>query len=83
MKSRELTECRFVRNLLVRRVPGFKSAGHALLIAAYTAVNLAIAFSEVDTTSLGSVGHRFGWYVLSPILNSFSRDNDTILSNAY
>ncbi|KAK4142059.1 ferric reductase NAD binding domain-containing protein [Dichotomopilus funicola] len=52
---------RFIRNLLVRRVPGFKSAGHALLVAAYTAVNLAIAFSEVDTTSLGSVGHRFGW----------------------
>jgi hypothetical protein len=54
---------RLARNLLVRKVPGFKSAGHAILITAYVAVNLAVTFSEVDFKSMAALGHRFGWYV--------------------
>lgn len=45
----------------MRKVPGFKSAGHAILVAAYVAVNLAIIFTNIDI-SMGSLGNRFGWY---------------------
>ncbi|KAL2264934.1 hypothetical protein VTJ83DRAFT_7444 [Remersonia thermophila] len=55
---------RLARNVLVRKVPGFKSAGHALLVTAYVAINLALSFTDVDTTSMGSLGHRFGWISL-------------------
>lgn len=55
---------RLARNLLVRKVPGFKSAGHAILVTAYVAVNLAVALSEVDFKSTAGMGHRFGWYAL-------------------
>ena len=46
----------------MRKVPGFRSAGHAITVTAYVAINLAVTFTNVDTTSLGSLGHRFGWY---------------------
>lgn len=46
----------------MRKVPGFKSAGHAILVAAYVAVNLAIVFTNIDN-SMGNLGNRFGWYV--------------------
>ncbi|KAK4042644.1 ferric reductase NAD binding domain-containing protein [Parachaetomium inaequale] len=55
---------RLVRNLLVRKVPGFKSAGHALLITAYVAINLAIGLTNVDISTTGSLGHRCGWLAL-------------------
>ncbi|KAK4154164.1 ferric reductase NAD binding domain-containing protein [Chaetomidium leptoderma] len=55
---------RLVRNLLVRKVPGFKSAGHAIVVTAYVVINLAVLFTNVDTTSMGSLGHRFGWITL-------------------
>jgi len=54
---------RLVRNLLVRKVPGFKSAGHAMVIMAYVAINAAVTFTNVDT-SLGSLAYRFGWMAL-------------------
>lgn len=56
-----------VRNLLVRKVPGFKSAGHALVTVAYVAINASIAFTNVDLSSMGGVAHRFGWYVGRPM----------------
>ncbi|EAQ84669.1 hypothetical protein CHGG_08683 [Chaetomium globosum CBS 148.51] len=59
---------RLVRNLLVRKVPGFKSAGHAMVIMAYVAINLAIVFTNVDTSSMGSLGHRFGWVTLGNLV---------------
>jgi hypothetical protein len=53
-----------VRNLLVRRLPGFKSAGHGLLVFGYVAINAVVAFSNVDI-SLPNFAARFGWYVYS------------------
>ncbi|KAL2198183.1 ferric reductase NAD binding domain-containing protein [Corynascus similis CBS 632.67] len=58
------TTTRLVRNLLVRKVPGFKSAGHAITTMIYVALNASIAFTNVNFTSMGSVGHRFGWLTL-------------------
>jgi predicted ferric reductase len=59
--------------MLVRKVPGFKSAGHAILVTAYVAVNLAVTFSEVDFKSTAGLGHRFGWYV--PSFHCLTRNN--------
>ncbi|KAH6842565.1 ferric reductase NAD binding domain-containing protein [Chaetomium sp. MPI-CAGE-AT-0009] len=56
---------RFARNLLVRKVPGFKSAGHALVIMAYVAITLAVTFTNIDVSSMGTLAHRFGWLSLA------------------
>jgi hypothetical protein len=56
--------------VLVRRIPGFKSAGDALLVAAYAAINLAITFTNVDVKGMGALGHRLGWFVLIPLVES-------------
>lgn len=54
-----------MRNILVRKVPGFKSAGHALLVTAYVALNIAVSFTNFTKVelSMGSLASRFGWYV--------------------
>ncbi|KAK4126680.1 hypothetical protein N657DRAFT_566591 [Parathielavia appendiculata] len=52
---------RLLRNLLIRKITGFKSAGHAIVVTTYVAINAAITFTNVDTKSLGSLAHRFGW----------------------
>lgn len=52
---------RFVRNLLVRKVPGFKSAGHALLVTTYVVANVVVGFTNVNTSSKATLASRFGW----------------------
>ena len=66
----------------MRKVPGFKSAGHAILVAAYATINLAIMFTNIDS-SLGNLGNRFGWYVpiFSPTLSQ-SMFLNILLTNA-
>ncbi|KAK4100057.1 hypothetical protein N658DRAFT_516945 [Parathielavia hyrcaniae] len=55
---------RLLRNLLIRKVPGFKSAGHAIVVTAYVAINAAITFTNVPGNPLSSLAHRFGWISL-------------------
>ncbi|KAJ4395932.1 hypothetical protein N0V93_000148 [Gnomoniopsis smithogilvyi] len=55
---------RLVRNLLVRKFPGFPSSGHALVVAAYVATNLAVTFTNVDI-SVGGIANRCGWMLLA------------------
>jgi len=50
-----------VRNILVRKIPGFKSAGHALLITTFVAINLAVTFTNLDTSSNTTIASRFAW----------------------
>ncbi|KAH8887715.1 hypothetical protein GQ53DRAFT_655205 [Thozetella sp. PMI_491] len=52
------------RNLLNRKVPGFRSAGHALTVAAFVSINASIAFTNVDSSLMANYGHRFGWLTL-------------------
>lgn len=49
-----------MRNLLVRKVPGFTSSGHVLVVASYVAINLALTFTNVQITS-ASIANRCGW----------------------
>lgn len=52
--------CRIVRNVLVRKVSGFTSSGHALVVTCYVAINLAITFTNVQI-SPSSIANRCGW----------------------
>lgn len=52
---------RIVRKVLVRKVPGFKSAGHALLVTTYVAINLAVSFTNLDMSSMTNFASRFAW----------------------
>lgn len=52
---------RMVRNILVRKILGFKSAGHALLITTFVAINLAVTFTNLDTSSNTAIASRFAW----------------------
>jgi hypothetical protein len=67
-----LSWSRLTRNLLVRRVAGFNSAGHALLVTAYVGLNFMAMFINVQSTSISNYASRFGWYVVnvSPNLDS-------------
>ncbi|KAI3393953.1 hypothetical protein diail_3432 [Diaporthe ilicicola] len=51
---------RNARKLLVRKIPGFTSSGHALLVAAYLAINIAVTFTNV-TLVYSSIANRCGW----------------------
>lgn len=52
---------RFFRNILVRKVIGFISAGHGLLTLVYVAVNLVLIFVNIDSSSMGNFAARTGW----------------------
>lgn len=52
---------RAARRLLIRKVPRFNSGGHGLLVAAYVGINASVCFTNVDFTSAGNAGSRFGW----------------------
>ncbi|KAK3994646.1 putative ferric reductase transmembrane component [Cladorrhinum sp. PSN332] len=56
---------RLTRNLLVRRVAGFNSAGHALLVTAYVGLNLMAMFINVQSSSMSNYASRFGWVSLA------------------
>lgn len=50
-----------MRNLLVRKVPGFTSSGHVLVVAAYVAINVAVTFTNVQMEPINIIAKRFGW----------------------
>lgn len=52
---------RWTRRLLIRKVPGFNSAGHALTVTAYVVINVAICFTNIDLSSAGNFASRAGW----------------------
>lgn len=58
-----VTTSRLTRNLLVRKIPGFSSAGHALLVTAFMALNLMAMFLRVDG-GMTNYAARFGWMAL-------------------
>ena len=52
-----------IRRLFIRKVPGFNSAGHALVVTAYVGINAAVLFTNVDLSKAGNIGSRTGWWV--------------------
>lgn len=54
---------RAFRRLFIRKIPGFLSAGHAILYLVYAAVNLVLTFTGLDFSRTTNFAARFGWYV--------------------
>ncbi|KAF4832481.1 Ferric/cupric reductase transmembrane component 2 [Colletotrichum tropicale] len=52
---------RQIRSLLIRKVPGFPSGGHALLAIAFVGVNIVMCFHHVDRAKTSNFAARFGW----------------------
>ncbi|KAK2777434.1 ferric reductase transmembrane component 5 [Colletotrichum kahawae] len=52
---------RQIRSLLIRKVPGFPSGGHALLAIAFIGVNIVMCFHHVDRAKMSNFAARFGW----------------------
>jgi hypothetical protein len=50
-----------VRHVLTHRVPGFASTGHALLFMVYLGINIALAVTNIDWSTLFGIGKRLGW----------------------
>ncbi|TDZ41204.1 Ferric/cupric reductase transmembrane component 2 [Colletotrichum trifolii] len=56
---------RKVRSALIRKLAGFPSGGHALLIVIFTAVNIAFCFQHVETNKVANFAARFGWMAVA------------------
>ena len=54
---------RIFQRILIRKVKGFTSTGHVLVVAAYIAINAIIMFTDVDWSLPSNIARRFGWYV--------------------
>jgi hypothetical protein len=49
------------RRILIQKVPGFISAGHALVFLGYFATCLSISFVNLDWMTLNDLAKRLGW----------------------
>lgn len=49
------------RNILIRKAPGFHSSGHGVLVAIYVVANVAMMFTNLDTSKNTNIAARFGW----------------------
>ncbi|KAI0005228.1 ferric reductase NAD binding domain-containing protein [Xylariaceae sp. FL0662B] len=52
---------RIARRIFVRKLPGFTSAGHAILVTIYVALNLLFSFYRTDLSKPTDLAARFGW----------------------
>lgn len=55
---------RKLRSLIMRRIPLFKTLGHGILFAAYTAINLGLSLNiEWTSDPVKEFAKRLGWFV--------------------
>ncbi|KAE8453286.1 hypothetical protein EG329_011353 [Mollisiaceae sp. DMI_Dod_QoI] len=59
---------RFARRFLIRKLPGFVSAGHGLVFLGYIVTNVCITFLRIDWTTLTGFAKRLGWVTLSNLV---------------
>ncbi|KAI0540483.1 ferric reductase NAD binding domain-containing protein [Xylaria digitata] len=52
---------RVIRKGFLRKLSGFTSVGHAVLVAAFVALNALFSFYRVDSSKAGNYASRFGW----------------------
>ncbi|RDW64032.1 hypothetical protein BP5796_10534 [Coleophoma crateriformis] len=55
---------RYIRSVLLRKVPGFSSAGHALLVVTYVAINLILLLTNINWATRIGIAKRCGWLAL-------------------
>ncbi|KAI1270771.1 ferric reductase NAD binding domain-containing protein [Xylariaceae sp. FL1019] len=56
-----LSVTRISRKALLRKIPGFTSIGHALVVTIFVALNATFSFCRVDTSKASNFASRFGW----------------------
>ncbi|KAK6851169.1 hypothetical protein PG987_000803 [Apiospora arundinis] len=49
------------RRILLRKIPGFSSVGHAILLTAFFAINIVLSFTGFDWSMPTNFAARFGW----------------------
>ncbi|KAI1750807.1 ferric reductase NAD binding domain-containing protein [Xylaria castorea] len=52
---------RVIRKWSLRKLPGFTSVGHAILVVIFVALNALFSFYRVDYSKLSNLASRFGW----------------------
>ncbi|KAI0110858.1 ferric reductase NAD binding domain-containing protein [Nemania sp. FL0031] len=52
---------RTIRKVCLRKLPGFTSVGHALLVTIFVALNALFSFYRVDYSKISNIASRFGW----------------------
>ncbi|KAI1428595.1 ferric reductase NAD binding domain-containing protein [Xylaria sp. FL1777] len=52
---------RILRKGLLRRLSGFTSIGHAVLVLAFVGLNALFSFYRVDYSKISNIAARFGW----------------------
>ncbi|KAI9746545.1 MAG: hypothetical protein M1818_000258 [Claussenomyces sp. TS43310] len=59
---------RRTRSVLLRKVPGFPSVGHAIVFLVYIFINITLSFYEIDWSVLNNFAKRLGWIALCNIV---------------
>ncbi|KAK7991930.1 hypothetical protein PG988_000724 [Apiospora saccharicola] len=49
------------RRVLLRKIPGFSSVGHAMLLTIFFAINIVFSFTGFDYSGPTNFASRFGW----------------------
>ncbi|CAJ2503027.1 Uu.00g104210.m01.CDS01 [Anthostomella pinea] len=52
---------RAVRRMFIRRLPGFTSVGHAMVVTVFVALNATFSFYRIDVSQPTDLAARFGW----------------------
>ncbi|KAI1002016.1 hypothetical protein K3495_g6187 [Podosphaera aphanis] len=52
---------RYLRKRLLQKVPGFTSAGHAIIFIIYLIICLSVLFTNINWTNLSGFAKRLGW----------------------
>ncbi|KAK8069487.1 hypothetical protein PG994_006103 [Apiospora phragmitis] len=52
---------RLSRRVLLRKIPGFSSVGHAILLTVFFAINIIFSFTGFDRSMPTNFASRFGW----------------------
>jgi hypothetical protein len=52
---------RTARKLFIRKIPGFTSAGHGIIVLGWLATSITISFVNIDWSDLLNWGRRLGW----------------------
>ncbi|KAH8159973.1 hypothetical protein CIB48_g8276 [Xylaria polymorpha] len=52
---------RTIRKISLKKLPGFTSVGHAILVTIFVALNVLFSFYHVDYSKVSNLASRFGW----------------------
>ncbi|TVY78529.1 Ferric/cupric reductase transmembrane component [Lachnellula suecica] len=63
----QVSAARLTRHFLNRRVPGFTSWGHAVLVVIYLAINVILTVTNVVDWGVSPVAKRLGWLAMCNI----------------